>query len=146
MKRWLIGLGVFALFSAIAVSAHLYVIQRMVTDAGIGSPGASLAKVVVWSGFAAMFAQPFFGRAAPRWLARSLSRFASTWMALLFWLLVALGVSDALLAIILRQLEAAERSQRAAEVRHDGRQGGTAARRHDEARNLPNGADGRCTL
>ena len=39
--------------------------------------------------------------------------------------------SNALLAIILRQLEAAERSQRAAEVRHDGQQRGTAARRHD---------------
>ena len=99
MKRWLIGLGFFALFSAIAVSAHLYVIQRMVTDAGIGPPGAGLAEAVVWSGFAAMFAQPFVGRVAPRWLSRPLSFFASTWMALLFWLLLALGVSDALLAI-----------------------------------------------
>ncbi len=99
MKRWLIGIGVVFLLSAIAVSAHLYVIQRMVTDAGLGSAGAGLAKTVVWSGFAAMLAQPFVGRVAPRWLASPLSRFASTWMALLFWLLVALGVSDALLAI-----------------------------------------------
>ncbi|MFP8875602.1 MAG: hypothetical protein VCB99_01540, partial [Myxococcota bacterium] len=75
MKRWLIGLGVVSLLSTIAVSAHLYVIQRMVTDAGLGPTGAGLAKGLVWSGFAAMLAQPFVGRAAPRSLARSLSRF-----------------------------------------------------------------------
>ena len=99
MKRALRGLGVFALILAIGVGSHLYVISRMVIDAGVPSPASYVLEGLVWVSFASIFAQPLLSRALPRRLARGLGSWASTWMALLFWLLVALGASDLLLAL-----------------------------------------------
>ena len=99
MRRWLIGLAVLCVLVAIAVGAHLYVIQRMVVDAGLGAPWAHLAVGAVWAGFAAMALQPIAERTLPRRFARLLSIPGTTWMGLLFWLLLALGTGDLVLGL-----------------------------------------------
>jgi hypothetical protein len=57
MKRWLIGFAVLSVLLAIAVSAHLYVRQRMVLDAQLAAPWSGLATAVIAVGFAAMLLQ-----------------------------------------------------------------------------------------
>jgi predicted MPP superfamily phosphohydrolase len=94
MVRWLLGICVLALVSAVAVGAHLYVIQRMVVDSGLVSPWATLASVLVWVGLGLMVMQPLGERLLPHRLARMIALPASTWMGLLFWLLLGLGVSE----------------------------------------------------
>lgn len=99
MQRWMIALAVIALLSLVAVSAHLYVIQRMVHDAGLASPWAELAAALVWAGFAAMLLHPLCERLLPHRVARWISLPATTWMGLLFWLLLALGASELVLLL-----------------------------------------------
>jgi len=99
VKRGLLGLGVFALILAVGVGSHVYVISRMVIDAGVPSPGSYILEGLVWASFASIFAQPLLSRRLPRGLSRVLGFWAVNWMALLFWLLVALGASDLLLAL-----------------------------------------------
>lgn len=99
MKRWLVGLGAFCLLLALAASAHHYVVLRMIVDTGMPSPWASLATGVVWAGLAAMLLHPFAERALPRSIGRLISLPATTWMGVLFWLLIALGVSELALGV-----------------------------------------------
>ena len=54
MLRWLFALSGLAVVLAIAVAAHAYIVQRMVVDAGLATPWASLATGLVWTGFVAM--------------------------------------------------------------------------------------------
>jgi len=70
MLRWLAGLGVLSLLSLVAVSAHWYVIQRMIVDPGVSAPWAGLASALVWAGFASMLLQPIGERVLPRRIAR----------------------------------------------------------------------------
>ena len=99
MKRWLIGFAVLSVLLAIAVSAHLYVRQRMVLDAQLAAPWSGLATAVIAVGFAAMLLQPLGERFLSHRAARWISLPASTWMGLLFWLLLLLGASELLLAV-----------------------------------------------
>jgi len=99
MKRWLIGSAVLSVLLAIAVSAHLYVRQRMVLDAKLAAPWSGLATAVIAVGFAAMLLQPLGERFLSHRAARWISLPASTWMGLLFWLLLLLGASELLLAL-----------------------------------------------
>jgi predicted MPP superfamily phosphohydrolase len=96
MLRWLAGLGVLSL---VAVSAHWYVIQRMIVDPGVSAPWAGLASALVWAGFASMLLQPIGERVLPRRIARWIALPASTWMGLLFWLLLLLGASELVLLL-----------------------------------------------
>lgn len=86
---------------AFAVFAHGYVLDRMVVEPGLGEPWATLATVLVWAGFVAMVIQPIGERKLPHGLARWVALPASTWMGLLFWLLLALGASE-ILGLVLR--------------------------------------------
>jgi len=99
MLRWLFALSGLAVVLAIAVAAHAYIVQRMVVDAGLATPWASLATGLVWTGFVAMLLQPLGERLLPHHLGRWIALPASTWMGVLFWLLLALGGSEVVLAL-----------------------------------------------
>ena len=99
MKRAFLGLGAFAIFLAIGIGSHLYVIRRLVVDAGVPAPAALVLEALVWASYASIIAQPLLARRLPRVPSRLLGFWAVNWMALLFWLLVALGASDLVLLL-----------------------------------------------
>jgi predicted MPP superfamily phosphohydrolase len=99
MLRWLLAIPVLALVAAIVVAAHLYVIERMVVDAGLAAPWSGLARATVWTGLAALVLQPIGERWLPHRVDRWIAWPAATWMGLLFWLLIGLGVTDGLVRL-----------------------------------------------
>jgi len=99
MRRGMIAFTVAVLLLLLTVSAHGYVIQCMVRDAGLDAPWAELAAALVWAGFAAMLLHPLGERLLPHRVARWISLAATTWMGLLFWLLLALGASELVLLL-----------------------------------------------
>jgi len=94
MLRWLLVVPVFALLVASVVAAHYYIALRMVLDLGLASPWRELGCALVALGFASLIAQPIGERLLPPRLSRFIAWPASLWMAIGFWLLLALGLSE----------------------------------------------------
>jgi len=100
MRRWLAGIATFIVLLSVAAWLHAYLVQRMVVDANLDNPWRVVSTGLIWTGFGAMLLQPLADRFLPRSWGRLLSMPGASWMALVFWLLLALGVTDiALLAI-----------------------------------------------
>ena len=63
-------------------------------DAGLSAPWSGAAKVIIWTGFGALLLQPLADRYLSRNWGRLISIPGASWMALLFWTLLALAASE----------------------------------------------------
>ena len=100
MKRVPIVLLLVSAVSAILIGAHVYVARRLVLDPGLPEPWRSVGLALVAALGASLVLQPMGERllrpAAARWIAWP----ASLWMGLIFYLLLLLGSTDLVLALV----------------------------------------------
>jgi len=99
MVRKSLAIAVVALLLAAAFGLHLYIIDRLVLRTSLVHPVAELLTTLVWVGLAAIVAHPLAERLLPRAIGRWISLVGTTWMGLVFWLLLALAVSDLFLVV-----------------------------------------------
>ena len=90
------GIAAFVgLASAVLIASHVYLAQRLVLDAGVGSPWRGIGVAVVALLGSTLVLQPIAERTLRR--ARWLAWTASLWMGFGFYLLCLLMTSDALI-------------------------------------------------
>lgn len=100
LVRWL--LVATAMVGAV-VGLHVYLGVRLIDDAQVPAPWASLAWGALWASFLSIFAGFIGGRVLPRRLAKVAQWVGFVWMGAFGLLLVTVGVSDVLL-LVARQL------------------------------------------
>jgi len=96
--------AVFTLFALVVttvwVGGHLYMIDRLVTDPGLGGATALLATVAFAVLGTLVVLQPLAERYLPLHLARLVIWPASVWIGFAFFFAVALGVSEVLVGVL----------------------------------------------
>lgn len=92
----------FVIASLVMGSAHRYVWARLIRDAALPAPWARLATVALVALFALLMAGFTTFRFLPRSVASPISWVAYTWLGVLFFLVMALGVSDLARVVTLR--------------------------------------------
>lgn len=97
-------IAVFAAFAVVVTSVwvggHLYMIDRLVTDPGLGGAAASFATAAFVLLGALVLLQPLAERYLPPRLARIVIWPASVWIGFAFFFAVALGVSEILAGVL----------------------------------------------
>jgi predicted MPP superfamily phosphohydrolase len=97
MGRILLAIPVIGLLLALVVSAHGYVIDRLIVEPGMPEPWASVGRFAVIGLGVSLALQPLGERfLRPPW-ARLIAWPASLWMGVAWLLLVALGISELVL-------------------------------------------------
>jgi predicted MPP superfamily phosphohydrolase len=94
VRRVLLGLSFLALFLAVLVGGHWYVVQRLVLDLALPEPWRGLALVGIALLAASLVLEPIAQRTVPRRLASLVAWPASLWMGFAFLLLWALWASE----------------------------------------------------
>jgi predicted MPP superfamily phosphohydrolase len=79
--------------------AHRYVWVRLVRDAGLPAPWTTVGAIALAVLFVLVMSSFFLARAVPRQLALPFSWSAYTWLGVLFFLVISLGVGDLLRAM-----------------------------------------------
>jgi len=92
----------FVVASLIVGSAHYYVWARLVRDAALPAPWARIVTVVIALLFAVMMSGFILLRTLPRGAAAPFMWVGYTWMGVLFFLVIGLGLSDLVRAIAVR--------------------------------------------
>ncbi len=92
-------LAFVVVLSLILAMAHRYVWVRLVRDAGLPAPWTTLGAIALAVLFVLVMSSFFLSRTAPRDLALPFSWSAYTWLGVLFFLVIALGVGDLLRAV-----------------------------------------------
>lgn len=95
----------FVVASLIVGSAHYYVWARLVRDAALPSPWARIITVLIAFLFAVMMSGFILFRTLPRGVASPFVWIGYTWMGVLFFLVIALGLSDLVRVIAVRSGE-----------------------------------------
>ena len=90
-------LGFVLLAAGTVIGAHVYVVERLIVEPGLGAPWRDLATGIVVALGSCMIAGPIAERTLPLPIARILAVPAAVWMGSLFLLVVLLGASDLLL-------------------------------------------------
>ncbi|MEE3331459.1 MAG: metallophosphoesterase [Myxococcota bacterium] len=99
MVRKLLAMAVIALLLAAAFGLHLYIIDRLVVRTALSPPVPEVLTTLIWLGLAAIVVHPIAERLLPRAIGRWISLVGTTWMGIVFWLLLALAISDLFLAV-----------------------------------------------
>ncbi|MGH0033616.1 MAG: metallophosphoesterase [Myxococcota bacterium] len=97
MGRIVLAVPVIGLLLFLVVAAHGYVIDRMIAEPGVPEPWATVLRWSVVALGLSLAAQPLGERLLPHRFARLIAWPASLWMGVAFLLLVALGLSEAVL-------------------------------------------------
>ncbi|HVJ90665.1 MAG TPA: metallophosphoesterase [Labilithrix sp.] len=84
----------FLVASLVLGGAHRYLWSRLVRDAALPSPWARVATVALVVLFLLLMGAFVLGRALPRAVASPIAWIAFTWLGVLFFLVMALGLSD----------------------------------------------------
>src|SRR4051812_12788404 len=92
----------FAVALLILGSAHYYVWARLVRDAALPAPWARLAAALIALLFIVMMSCFIAMRSMPRAAAAPLTWVGYTWLGVLFFLVISLGVSDLVKVIAVR--------------------------------------------
>ena len=92
----------FVVASLIVGSAHYYVWARLVRDAALPSPWARIVTILIAFLFAVMMSGFVVLRTVPRGVASPFMWVGYTWMGVLFFLVLALGLSDLVRVIAVR--------------------------------------------
>lgn len=88
------GLVMLSVMSSLVVGLHWYLGARLIRDAQVAEPFATIAWVVLWSFFASIFGGFLGGRLLPRPVAKVFQWLGFVWMGAFGLLLVATAVSD----------------------------------------------------
>ena len=100
MKRLPIVLLVVCAATSLIVWAHVYIARRLFLDPGLQQPWRGAGLVLVTLLFASLVLQPIGERLLRPAVARLIAWPASLWMGLFFYLVLLLGVSDLVLALL----------------------------------------------
>lgn len=96
----------YVVFFAVALlvmgSAHYYVWARLVRDAALPAPWASVATIVIAALFVLLMSVFIVVRALSRATASPLTWLGYTWLGVLFFLVLSLGVSDLVKVVAVR--------------------------------------------
>lgn len=93
------GFALLSVIMGLVVGLHWYLGARLVRDAGLPEPLATVGWAALWACFGAIFAGVIGGRLLPRPIARVLQWVGFTWMGAFGLLLTATGLSDLVLAV-----------------------------------------------
>lgn len=88
------GLALLAVMSSLIVGLHWYLGARLIRDALVPEPFATVAWIALWTFFASIFGGFLGGRLLPRGVARVFQWFGFVWMGAFGLLLVSTAVSD----------------------------------------------------
>lgn len=88
------GIALLGLLSALIVGLHWYLGTRLIRDAMMPEPSASIAWVMLWVFFVSIFAGFLGGRLLPRPLAKFFQWLGFVWMGAFGLLLVTTSLSD----------------------------------------------------
>lgn len=92
----------FAVALLVMGSAHYYVWARLVRDAALPSPWGRVATVAVALLFFLLMSVFIAMRTLPRWVVAPLTWVGFTWLGVVFFLVISLGVSDLVKVIAVR--------------------------------------------
>lgn len=96
------GLALLLVMSSLIVGTHYYLGLRLIRDAGLVEPVATLAWAVLWVSFASIFGGFIGGRVLGRRLAKVMQWIGFAWMGAFGLLLVLTAVSDLGFAVAAR--------------------------------------------
>lgn len=99
VARWV---GFFLVASLVMGSAHRYVWARLVRDAALPSPWARLATIAIAVLFVMLMSGFVVFRSVPRSIGTPFMWVVYAWLGLLFFLVMALGLSDLVRAVTMR--------------------------------------------